>query len=171
MNLHFVKSISGCCFMNCCSMSCSSHSAHTNATSQDRQSAKTCSITRFAESRQPPHKSSNLHPNASSTLGAASGGGGGARQASQARPVTKQAQQTTQEGGKEREGDVMRQGRGEHTCFFCSSLVGSPAAFCRWSYIIFSTVCRVSPSRSDKEEFSGSTCNTHTHIRECKVQG
>ncbi|MFN9902982.1 MAG: hypothetical protein ACK55Z_30265, partial [bacterium] len=24
------------------------------------------------------------------------------------------------------------------TCFFCSSLVGRPAAFCRWSYIIFS---------------------------------
>ena len=43
------------------------------------------------------------------------------------------------------------------TCFFCSSLVGRPAAFWRWSYIIFSTVCRVSPSRSESDEFSGST--------------
>ena len=37
------------------------------------------------------------------------------------------------------------------------SLVGFPAAFCRWSYIIFSTVDRVSPSKSAKLEFSGTT--------------
>mmetsp|Transcript_20302 Transcript_20302/g.34581 ORF Transcript_20302/g.34581 Transcript_20302/m.34581 type:complete len:223 (+) Transcript_20302:70-738(+) len=43
------------------------------------------------------------------------------------------------------------------SCLLCSSEVGSPADFCRWSYIIFSTVCRVSPSRSDSFEFSGST--------------
>ena len=43
------------------------------------------------------------------------------------------------------------------SCLDCSSAVGFPAAFCRWSYIIFSTVCRVSPSRSDSFEFSGST--------------
>ncbi|KAL7544332.1 hypothetical protein ACHAWF_007718 [Thalassiosira exigua] len=41
------------------------------------------------------------------------------------------------------------------SCFFSSSLVGRPIAFCRWSYIIFSTVCRVSPSKSDKLLFSG----------------
>jgi len=33
------------------------------------------------------------------------------------------------------------------SCFFCSSDVGNPMAFCRWSYIIFSTVCRVSPDK------------------------
>mmetsp|Transcript_8973 Transcript_8973/g.21586 ORF Transcript_8973/g.21586 Transcript_8973/m.21586 type:complete len:235 (+) Transcript_8973:193-897(+) len=43
------------------------------------------------------------------------------------------------------------------SCLPCSSAVGSPAAFCRWSYIIFSTVCRVSPSKSASFEFSGST--------------
>ena len=32
-----------------------------------------------------------------------------------------------------------------------------PRAFCLWSYIIFSTVWRVSPSRSESFEFSGST--------------
>lgn len=35
------------------------------------------------------------------------------------------------------------------SCFFCSSDVGSPIDFCLWSYIIFSTIPRVSPSRSD----------------------
>lgn len=35
------------------------------------------------------------------------------------------------------------------SCFFCSSEVGRPIDFCRWSYIIFSTIPRVSPSRSD----------------------
>mmetsp|Transcript_26783 Transcript_26783/g.63514 ORF Transcript_26783/g.63514 Transcript_26783/m.63514 type:complete len:395 (-) Transcript_26783:161-1345(-) len=39
--------------------------------------------------------------------------------------------------------------------FFCSSAVGRPIAFCLWSYIIFSTVCLVSPSRSLRFEFSG----------------
>mmetsp|Transcript_18849 Transcript_18849/g.48578 ORF Transcript_18849/g.48578 Transcript_18849/m.48578 type:complete len:263 (+) Transcript_18849:276-1064(+) len=43
------------------------------------------------------------------------------------------------------------------SCLFCSSDVGSPICFCRWSYIIFSTVWRVSPSRSESCEFSGST--------------
>ena len=32
--------------------------------------------------------------------------------------------------------------------FFSSSLVGLPSSFCRWSYIIFSTIPRVSPSKS-----------------------
>lgn len=41
--------------------------------------------------------------------------------------------------------------------FICSSEVGFPAAFCCWSNIIFSTVCLVSPSKSDNLEFSGST--------------
>lgn len=44
------------------------------------------------------------------------------------------------------------------SCFFCSSEEGSPICFCRWSYIIFSTVTRVSLSRSVSFEFSGSTC-------------
>lgn len=35
------------------------------------------------------------------------------------------------------------------SCFFCSSDVGRPIDFCLWSYIIFSTMPRVSPSRSD----------------------
>ena len=35
------------------------------------------------------------------------------------------------------------------SCFFCSSEVGSPMDFCLWSYIIFSTMLRVSLSRSD----------------------
>lgn len=35
------------------------------------------------------------------------------------------------------------------SCFFCSSDVGRPMDFCLWSYIIFSTIPRVSPSRSD----------------------
>lgn len=35
------------------------------------------------------------------------------------------------------------------SCFFCSSDVGRPIDFCLWSYIIFSTIPRVSPSRSD----------------------
>mmetsp|Transcript_45762 Transcript_45762/g.111577 ORF Transcript_45762/g.111577 Transcript_45762/m.111577 type:complete len:241 (-) Transcript_45762:632-1354(-) len=39
--------------------------------------------------------------------------------------------------------------------FCCSSLVGNPNAFCLWSNIIFSTVFRVSPSRSVSDEFSG----------------
>mmetsp|Transcript_47362 Transcript_47362/g.100649 ORF Transcript_47362/g.100649 Transcript_47362/m.100649 type:complete len:311 (-) Transcript_47362:230-1162(-) len=41
--------------------------------------------------------------------------------------------------------------------FFSSSLVGLPIAFCLWSYIIFSTVCLVSPSRSLSWLFSGCT--------------
>lgn len=41
------------------------------------------------------------------------------------------------------------------SCFFCSSLVGSPSSFCRWSYIIFSTKPRVSPSKSDNFDGSG----------------
>lgn len=41
--------------------------------------------------------------------------------------------------------------------FYCSSEDGRPFCFCCWSYIIFSTVWRVSPSRSDSLEFSGST--------------
>ena len=35
------------------------------------------------------------------------------------------------------------------SCFFCSSDVGLPISFCRWSNIIFSTIDRVSPSKSD----------------------
>lgn len=41
------------------------------------------------------------------------------------------------------------------SCFFCSSLVGNPSSFCRWSYIIFSTRPRVSPSKSDNFDGSG----------------
>ena len=41
------------------------------------------------------------------------------------------------------------------SCFFCSSLVGFPCLFISWSYIIFSTMPRVSPSRSPSFEFSG----------------
>ena len=43
------------------------------------------------------------------------------------------------------------------SAFCCSSLVGKPICFCLWSYIIFSTVARVSPSRSLSCEFSGCT--------------
>lgn len=35
------------------------------------------------------------------------------------------------------------------SCFFCSSEVGRPSAFCRWSYIIFSTVARISGSAGE----------------------
>lgn len=44
------------------------------------------------------------------------------------------------------------------SCFFCSSDVGRPIDFCLWSYIIFSTIPRVSPSRSD----SCSTGSAHS---------
>jgi len=43
------------------------------------------------------------------------------------------------------------------SCFFCSSDVGRPCCFRLWSYIIFSTIPRVSPSKSDSFEFSGLT--------------
>ena len=43
------------------------------------------------------------------------------------------------------------------SCFSYSSLVGNPFCFCCWSYIIFSTVVRVSASKSPSLEFSGST--------------
>jgi hypothetical protein len=43
--------------------------------------------------------------------------------------------------------------------FFCSSEVGSPMAFCRWSYIIFSTVCLVSPGQRP----SGNNSSSHNH--------
>lgn len=39
--------------------------------------------------------------------------------------------------------------------FFCSSDVGKPCSFCRWSNIIFSTMPLVSPSRSESFELSG----------------
>ncbi|TKW59723.1 hypothetical protein CTA1_10415 [Colletotrichum tanaceti] len=39
--------------------------------------------------------------------------------------------------------------------FFCSSEVGRPCSFWRWSHIIFSTMPRVSPSRSDSLLVSG----------------
>lgn len=41
------------------------------------------------------------------------------------------------------------------SCFFWSSLVGRPNSFCFWSYIIFSTIERVSPSKSLSFEGSG----------------
>mmetsp|Transcript_26469 Transcript_26469/g.88694 ORF Transcript_26469/g.88694 Transcript_26469/m.88694 type:complete len:259 (+) Transcript_26469:245-1021(+) len=41
--------------------------------------------------------------------------------------------------------------------FFCSSFEGRPICFRLWSSIIFSTTWRVSPSRSERLEFSGST--------------
>ena len=41
------------------------------------------------------------------------------------------------------------------SCFFCSSLVGFPCLFISWSYIIFSTMPLVSPSRSPSLLFSG----------------
>mmetsp|Transcript_24898 Transcript_24898/g.80191 ORF Transcript_24898/g.80191 Transcript_24898/m.80191 type:complete len:315 (+) Transcript_24898:218-1162(+) len=47
--------------------------------------------------------------------------------------------------------------RSRTSCFFISSLVGRPIIFWRWSNIIFSTVLRVSGSRSPRLEFSGST--------------
>mmetsp|Transcript_19851 Transcript_19851/g.51584 ORF Transcript_19851/g.51584 Transcript_19851/m.51584 type:complete len:240 (+) Transcript_19851:94-813(+) len=43
------------------------------------------------------------------------------------------------------------------SCLPCSSAVGLPMAFWRWSYIIFSTVMRVSPSNSLSLLFSGWT--------------
>mmetsp|Transcript_4788 Transcript_4788/g.12375 ORF Transcript_4788/g.12375 Transcript_4788/m.12375 type:complete len:332 (+) Transcript_4788:1055-2050(+) len=43
------------------------------------------------------------------------------------------------------------------SCLPISSAVGLPRAFWRWSNIIFSTVIRVSPSRSPSLEFSGWT--------------
>lgn len=43
------------------------------------------------------------------------------------------------------------------SCFFCSSDVGSPSSFWRWSYIIFSTRPRVSPSKSESLLGSGLT--------------
>lgn len=43
------------------------------------------------------------------------------------------------------------------SCFFCSSDVGRPMDFCLWSYIIFSTIPRVSPSRSDSCSGEGGT--------------
>lgn len=66
-----------------------------------------------------------------------------------------------------------------NSCIFCcSSLVGKPAAFWRWSYIIFSTMPRVSLSSSSNLLLSGSIllrstqlcpCTTHGHqfIRSC----
>lgn len=45
--------------------------------------------------------------------------------------------------------------RSSISSFFCSSLDGRPISFCRWSYIIFSTMPRVSPSRSDSLLLSG----------------
>ena len=47
------------------------------------------------------------------------------------------------------------------SCFFCSSDVGLPISFCRWSYIIFSTMARVSPSKSDS--WGGSRHEGHIH--------
>ncbi len=44
------------------------------------------------------------------------------------------------------------------SCFFSSSLVGSPICFWRWSNIIFSTIALVSVSKSLSFEFSGSIC-------------
>mmetsp|Transcript_61321 Transcript_61321/g.146187 ORF Transcript_61321/g.146187 Transcript_61321/m.146187 type:complete len:242 (-) Transcript_61321:244-969(-) len=41
------------------------------------------------------------------------------------------------------------------SCCFSWSEVGFPRDFCLWSYIIFSTVMRVSPSKSESLEFSG----------------
>ena len=52
------------------------------------------------------------------------------------------------------------------SCFFCSSEVGLPISFWRWSYIIFSTIPRVSPSRSLSLLFSGCTCRRRAKEQE-----
>lgn len=66
------------------------------------------------------------------------------------------------------------------SCFFCSSDVGRPSSFCRWSYIIFSTKPLVSPSRSLSLLGSGftffvlisgslvTTCAHHCILLTCK---
>lgn len=55
--------------------------------------------------------------------------------------------------------DIYLRSRGTYfssmSCFLRSSLVGKPISFWRWSYIIFSTMLRVSPSRSDSFDGSG----------------
>ena len=49
------------------------------------------------------------------------------------------------------------------SCFFISSDVGWPFIFWCWSNIIFSTVARVSPSKSLSFEFSGVTFFVSMH--------
>lgn len=53
------------------------------------------------------------------------------------------------------------------SCFFCSSDVGRPMDFCLWSYIIFSTIPRVSPSRSDSCSGGGGGTNEEAAGRDC----